>query len=97
MKDFLPAMSSLTPHTLERIAVKRFYEGPAYYWPLDMQEQEQPPIEVRVIRLAGYRKADVWLMTNGHVLYMRSTDTKAGYEEWAPSLIEKAYALAKVS
>jgi len=30
--------------------------------------------------------------TNGHLLYMRSTDTKAGYEEWAPSLIEKAYA-----
>ena len=30
--------------------------------------------------------------TNGHVLYMRSTDTKAGYEEWAPSLIEKGYA-----
>lgn len=30
--------------------------------------------------------------SNGRVLYMRSTDTKAGYEEWAPSLIEKAYA-----
>ena len=28
----------------------------------------------------------------GKVLYMRSADTKAGYEEWAPSLIEKAYA-----
>ena len=28
----------------------------------------------------------------GHVLYMRSTETKPGYEEWAPSLVEKAYA-----
>jgi len=30
---------------------------------------------------------------NGKVLYMRSTDTKPGYEEWAASLIEKAYAV----
>ena len=30
--------------------------------------------------------------TSGHVLYMRSTDTKDGYEEWAPSLVEKGYA-----
>ena len=51
-------------YTLERIAVKRFYEGRAYYWPLDMQKQEQPPVEVRVLRLVKYRKADVWLMTN---------------------------------
>jgi hypothetical protein len=29
---------------------------------------------------------------NGHVLYMRSTETKPGYEEWSPSLVEKAYA-----
>jgi hypothetical protein len=29
---------------------------------------------------------------NGHILYMDSTDNKPGYEEWAPSLIEKAYA-----
>jgi hypothetical protein len=30
--------------------------------------------------------------SSGKVLYMRSTQTKAGYEEWAPSLVEKAYA-----
>jgi len=30
--------------------------------------------------------------SNGHVYYMRSTQTKPGYEEWAPSLVEKAYA-----
>jgi hypothetical protein len=30
--------------------------------------------------------------TNGRVIYMRSTETKPGYEEWSPSLIEKAYA-----
>jgi hypothetical protein len=29
---------------------------------------------------------------SGHVLYARSTDNQAGYEEWAPSLIEKGYA-----
>ena len=30
--------------------------------------------------------------TNGHVLYMRNTQTKPGYEAWSTSLIEKAYA-----
>jgi hypothetical protein len=30
--------------------------------------------------------------TNGHVLYMRNTESKAGYEAWSTSLIEKAYA-----
>jgi hypothetical protein len=64
-KFFLIRLSSKVPlYTLERIAVKRFYEGRAYYWPLDMQKQEQPPVEVRVLRLVKYRKADVWLMTN---------------------------------
>ena len=29
---------------------------------------------------------------SGHVMYMRSTDTVEGYEEWAPSLVEKGYA-----
>ena len=35
---------------------------------------------------------DLLHRANGHVLYMRSTQTKPGYEEWAPSLVEKAYA-----
>jgi hypothetical protein len=30
---------------------------------------------------------------SGNVLYTRSTDNKSGYEEWAPSLIEKGYAV----
>ena len=30
--------------------------------------------------------------SNGHVYYMRNTETKAGYEVWSTSLIEKAYA-----
>ena len=30
--------------------------------------------------------------TNGHVLYMRNTQTKPGYEAWSTSLIEKGYA-----
>src|SRR6185503_3908129 len=29
---------------------------------------------------------------SGHVYYMASTQTKAGYEEWSPALVEKAYA-----
>jgi hypothetical protein len=30
--------------------------------------------------------------SNGHVLYMRNTESKPGYEAWSTSLIEKAYA-----
>jgi hypothetical protein len=64
-KCFLVRLSSKAPlYTLERIAVQRFYEGRAYYWPLEMQAAEQPPLEVRVLRLVGHRKKDVWLMTN---------------------------------
>jgi hypothetical protein len=63
--SFLIRLSSNAPlYTTERVAVSRFREGPAYYWPLQVQQDKQPPIAVRVIRLQHQRKIDVWLMTN---------------------------------
>jgi hypothetical protein len=62
--SFLIRLSSVAPlYTTERIAFSRFYEGLAYYWPVQMQEERRPPVAVRVLRLRG-RKGDVWLMTN---------------------------------
>ena len=46
------------------------HEGLAYYWTRAAQQQGQPPVAVRLIRLRGKRltgrgkKVDVWLMTN---------------------------------
>jgi hypothetical protein len=56
-------------YTPSRIAFSRQREGLAYYWPQQAQQRKQAPIAVRVLRLrgrkiAGSKKADVWLMTN---------------------------------
>jgi hypothetical protein len=63
--SFLIRLSSLAPlYTPTRVALSRFREGVFYYWPQDEQQKEQPPIPVRVLRIRGRRKKDVWLMTN---------------------------------
>jgi hypothetical protein len=50
--------------TTQRVAVRRFREGIALYWPQNIQAQQGPPIRVRVLRIHKARKIDVWLMTN---------------------------------
>jgi hypothetical protein len=52
-----------------RVAPRRGGEALAYYWPRAAQRAEQPPVQVRVLRLcgrqvAGRQRGDVWLMTN---------------------------------
>jgi hypothetical protein len=42
---------------------KRYREGLVYYWPQRVQQQDLPPIPVRLLRIRGDR-VDVWLMTN---------------------------------
>jgi Transposase DDE domain len=80
---FLIRLSSKSPlYTLERIAVQRFREGLAYYWPKDMQEAEQPPLKVRVLRLLGHRKKDVWLMTNVLESKRLSRKTASKFYRW---------------
>jgi hypothetical protein len=82
-KCFLIRLSSKAPlYTLEQVAVKRFKEGLAYYWPLDMQAEGKPPVPVRVLRLTGHRKADVWLMTNVLERERLSRKTASKFYRW---------------
>lgn len=63
--SFLIRLSSQAPlYTPQKVALYRFREGVLYYWPQEEQKNEQPPIPVRVLRIRGRRKKDVWLMTN---------------------------------
>jgi hypothetical protein len=63
-RSFLIRLSSLAPlYTPNRIALGRCQEGLVYYWPQEVQQQEQKPIAVRLLRIRG-SKVDVWLMTN---------------------------------
>ena len=61
---FLIRLSDKAPlYVTQKIALSRFREGWAYYWPQRQQERHQKPTPVRLLRLRG-RKVDVWLMTN---------------------------------
>jgi hypothetical protein len=64
--DFLIRLSSATTlYTLEYNSLKKFEAGQvAYYWPEEAQKEKQPPVKVRVIRVRGCQKQDVWLLTS---------------------------------
>jgi len=62
--SFLIRLSSSAPlYAPERVNMNRFREGIVYYWPQWVQNQDLPPIRVRLLRLRR-KKADVWLITN---------------------------------
>jgi hypothetical protein len=50
-------------YTEEEVALERFREGLVYYWPEKRQDQHEPPLRLRLLRIRG-PKADVWLLTN---------------------------------
>jgi hypothetical protein len=64
--DFLIRLSSATTlYTLGYKSLKKFEAGQvAYYWPAEAQKTNQPPVKVRVIRVRGCQKQDVWLLTS---------------------------------
>jgi hypothetical protein len=64
--DFLIRLSSATTlYTLGYKSLKKFEAGQiAYYWPEEAQKNKQPPVKVRVIRVCGCQKQDMWLMTS---------------------------------
>lgn len=42
-----------------------FHEGIVYYWPLERQQRQQPPLKLRLIRVRSPRcRHDVWLLTD---------------------------------
>lgn len=64
--DFLIRMSSnATFYTETHGALSKFREGIVYYWPKRQQDQGNPPIRGRLIRVSSRKhKTDVWLLTN---------------------------------
>jgi len=64
--SFLIRLSSHAQlYSLKMVEVKGFSEGEFWYWTDQAEKESQPPLRVRVIRVAGRkRKNDVWLVTN---------------------------------
>jgi Transposase DDE domain len=64
--SFLIRMSSQAKlFSEELVELRRFREGLVYYWPKEAQDQNQPPLRVRLIRIKSpKRKHDVWLLTD---------------------------------
>ena len=64
--SFLIRLSSQAQlYSEEGVEVSRFVEGQFWYWIDRAEKADQPPLRVRVIRVASkQRKNDVWLVTN---------------------------------
>jgi len=63
--SFLVRVSSKAQLYLDhRRPLARFREGLVWYWPEKMQEQGRPPLRLRLLRVRGKQRKDVWLLTN---------------------------------
>jgi hypothetical protein len=63
--SFLVRLSSKSQlYTESRQPLERFREGLVWYWPEKAQNQQRPPLRLRLIRVRGKKKQDVWLLTN---------------------------------
>jgi hypothetical protein len=61
---FLLRLSSRAPlYVANRSALRKTREGMVCYWPWKMQQQDLPPLPVRLWRVRG-AKGDIWLITN---------------------------------
>jgi hypothetical protein len=61
---FLLRLSERAPlYVQDKSTLKKYREGVVSYWPQDMQQQDLPPLTVRLWRLRG-DKGDVCLITN---------------------------------
>jgi len=80
---FLIRLSSQAPlYSPNRVALKPFRDGVFYYWPLKEQQQKQPPIRVRVLRIRCRKKKDVWLMTNVFDAAQLSLPSASRFYRW---------------
>lgn len=50
-------------YSASAVPLKRFRAGVVYYWPGWAQQQQLPPLRLRLLRVSG-GKVDVWLLTN---------------------------------
>jgi len=58
----LSSKSQLYTDTLRPLP--RFRHGLVWYWPEHAQDSQQPPLRLRLIRVRGRKKHDVWLLTD---------------------------------
>jgi hypothetical protein len=64
--SFLVRVSSkVWLYTEDHQPLEGFREGVVYYWPLERQQRQEPPLRLRLIRVHSPRcKHDVWLLTD---------------------------------
>jgi hypothetical protein len=64
--SFLVRVSSAVwLYTEDHQPLENFRDGEVYYWPKERQQDEQPPLRLRLIRVRSPKcKHDVWLLTN---------------------------------
>jgi len=63
--SFLVRLSSRSQlYTDQRRPLARFRQGPVWYWPEQAQERGRPPLRLRLIRVRGGKRQDVWLLTD---------------------------------
>jgi hypothetical protein len=63
--SFLVRLSSRSRlYTDRRVPLSRFREGLVWYWPEAAQGQGRPALRLRLIRVRGRKKQDVWLLTD---------------------------------
>jgi hypothetical protein len=63
--SFLVRLSSRSQLYTDRdVPLRRFRQGLVWYWPQEAQNKKRPPLRLRLIRVRGKKKQDVWLLTN---------------------------------
>jgi hypothetical protein len=82
--SFLIRMSAkVTLLSDQAVDVEQFEDGELYYWPQDAQEENCPPLRVRLVRVhAKKKKNDVWLLTNVLDPERLSVATAAQFYRW---------------
>jgi hypothetical protein len=80
---FLVRLSSKTHLYVDRQqALERFREGTVYYWPKTAHAHGKPPLKLRLIRVRGRKRQDVWLLTSVLAPQRLSRQRAAEFYRW---------------
>jgi len=81
--SFLVRLSSKTHLYVDRQKrLERFREGAVYYWPKTAHDHGKPPLKLRLIRVRGRKRHDVWLLTNVRSPQRLSRQQAAEFYRW---------------
>ena len=62
--SFLIRMSSKVTLLTDQLPSPQANDSVVYYWPEENRQAGQPPLRLRLLRIRGKKKKDVWLLTN---------------------------------